>query len=257
MSDVTFPSERTAVLTGAASERGIGRATADKLASLGWSIAIVDIDGDAARAAAAAIEAARGIRAIGVGADVSDKDSVDAAITEIEAAMPPIVGLVNLAGISSPTEFMNETVDAWDRVFAINMRGSFLVSQRVLAGMIERRLGRIVSISSISAQRGGGTYSKVAYSASKAAIIGFTRALAREMGQHNITVNAVAPGPIDTDIMGGTLSDERKSAMAADILMGRVGTRDDVAALIAFLLGADAGYITAATYDINGGLQIS
>ncbi|WP_104134898.1 MULTISPECIES: SDR family NAD(P)-dependent oxidoreductase [unclassified Cryobacterium] len=257
MSDVTFPTDRTAVLTGAASERGIGRATADKLASLGWSIAIVDIDGDAARVAAAAITAARGIRAIGVAADVSDKDSVDAAITEIEAAMPPIVGLVNLAGISSPTEFMNETVEAWDRVFAINMRGSFLVSQRVLAGMIERQLGRIVSISSISAQRGGGTYSKVAYSASKAAIIGFTRALAREMGQHNITVNAVAPGPIDTDIMGGTLSDERKSAMSADILMGRVGTRDDVAALIAFLLSADAGYITAATYDINGGLQVS
>ena len=252
-----FPADRTAVLTGAASERGIGRATADKLASLGWSIAIVDIDGDAARAAAAAIAVARGVRAVGVAADVSNKESVDAAITEIEAAMPPIVGLVNLAGISSPTEFMNETVEAWDRVFAINMRGSFLVSQRVLAGMIERRLGRIVSISSISAQRGGGTYSKVAYSASKAAIIGFTRALAREMGQHNITVNAVAPGPIDTDIMGGTLSDERKSAMAADILMGRVGTRDDVAALIAFLLSADAGYITAATYDINGGLQIS
>ena len=257
MSDITFPTDRTAVLTGAASERGIGRATADKLASLGWSIAIVDIDGDAAREAAAAITAARGIRAIGVAADVSDKDSVNAAITEIEAAMPPIVGLVNLAGISSPTEFMNETVEAWDRVFAINMRGSFLVSQRVLAGMIERQLGRIVSISSISAQRGGGTYSKVAYSASKAAIIGFTRALAREMGQHNITVNAVAPGPIDTDIMGGTLSDERKNAMSADILMGRVGTRDDVAALISFLLSADAGYITAATYDINGGLQVS
>jgi len=257
MSDVTFPADRTAVLTGAASERGIGRATADKLASLGWSIAIVDIDGDAAREAAVAIQAAHGTPTIGVAADVSDKESVDIAITQIEASMPPIVGLVNLAGISSPTEFMNETVEAWDRVFAINMRGSFLVAQRVLAGMIERRLGRIVSISSISAQRGGGTYSKVAYSASKAAIIGFTRALAREMGQHNITVNAVAPGPIDTDIMGGTLSDERKSAMAADILMGRVGTRDDVAALIAFLLSSDAGYITAATYDINGGLQIS
>ncbi|KGJ81760.1 short-chain dehydrogenase [Cryobacterium roopkundense] len=252
-----FPADRTVVLTGAASERGIGRSTADKLASLGWSVAIVDIDADAARTAASAIESARGIRAIGVGADVSDKASVDAAIGEIEATMPPIVGLVNLAGISSPTEFMSETVEAWDRVFAINMRGSFLVSQRVLGGMIDRKLGRIVSISSVSAQRGGGTYSKVAYSASKAAIIGFTRALAREMGEHNITVNAVAPGPIDTDIMGGTLTDERKSEMSADILMGRVGTRDDVAALISFLLSADAGYITAATYDINGGLQVS
>jgi NAD(P)-dependent dehydrogenase (short-subunit alcohol dehydrogenase family) len=256
-SELNFPSDRTVVLTGAASERGIGRSTADKLASLGWNIAIVDIDAEAARVAASAIAATRGIQAIGVGADVSDKDSVDAAISEIEATMPPIVGLVNLAGISSPTEFMSETVEAWDRVFAINMRGSFLVSQRVLGGMIERKLGRIVSISSISAQRGGGTYSKVAYSASKAAIIGFTRALAREMGQHNITVNAVAPGPIDTDIMGGTLTAERKSEMSADILMGRVGTREDVAALISFLLSADAGYITAATYDINGGLQVS
>ena len=256
-SELTFPTDRTVVLTGAASERGIGRATADKLASLGWNIAIVDIDAAAAAAAAASIQEARGVRAIGVGADVSDKPSVDAAIAEIEAAMPPIVGLVNLAGISSPTEFMDETVEAWDRVFAINMRGTFLVSQAVLAGMIERKLGRIVSISSISAQRGGGTYSKVAYSASKAAIIGFTRALAREMGEHNITVNAVAPGPVDTDIMGGTLSEERKGEMAKDILVGRVGTREDIAALIAFLLGADAGYITAATYDINGGLQVS
>jgi NAD(P)-dependent dehydrogenase (short-subunit alcohol dehydrogenase family) len=123
--------------------------------------------------------------------------------------------------------------------------------------MIERELGRIVSISSISAQRGGGTYSKVAYSASKAGILGFTRALAREMGEHNITVNAIAPGPIDTDIMGGTLSDERKAQMSEGIMMGRVGTREEVAALIAFLLSEDAGYITAATYDINGGLQVS
>jgi NAD(P)-dependent dehydrogenase (short-subunit alcohol dehydrogenase family) len=123
--------------------------------------------------------------------------------------------------------------------------------------MIERKLGRIVSVSSISAQRGGGTYSKVAYSASKAGIIGFTRALACEMGQHGITVNCVAPGPVDTDIMGGPLSDDRKNAMSADILMGRVGTVHDVAALMTFLVSEDAGYITAATYDINGGLHVS
>ena len=105
--------------------------------------------------------------------------------------------------------------------------------------------------------RGGGTYSKVPYSAAKAAIIGFTRALARELGPHGITVNAVAPGPIDTDIMGGTLTEERKARMSADNLVGRVGTVEDVAALLTFLMGEDAGYITAATYDINGGLQIS
>src|SRR4029453_17485680 len=179
------------------------------------------------------------------------------AIDEVEANMPPIVALANLAGISSPTEFMDETLEAWERVFKINMTGTFLVTQRVLRGMIERKLGRIVSISSISAQRGGGTYSKVAYSASKAGIIGFTRALAREVGEFGVTVNAIAPGPIDTDIMGGTLSDERKAQMSEGIMMGRVGTREEVAALISFLLGQDSGYITAATYDINGGLQVS
>ena len=95
------------------------------------------------------------------------------------------------------------------------------------------------------------------HSASKAAVIGFSRALAREVGQHNITVNSVAPGPIDTDIMGGTLTDERKAQMSADILLGRVGTVQEVAALLCFLMSENAGYITAATYDINGGLQIS
>jgi len=251
-----FPAERTAVLTGAGSPRGIGRATAGRLAREGWAVAILDIDGDAAKAAAEDI-GARGVKTIGVAADVSDRESVDAAIQEVESAMPPIFGLVNLAGISSPTEFMAETIEGWDRVFAINMRGTFLVTQRVLTGMIERKMGRIVSISSISAQRGGGTFSKVAYSASKAGILGFTRALAREMGPHNITVNAVAPGPIDTDIMGGTLTEERKAQMSEGIMVGRVGTREEVAALICFLMGEDAGFITAATLDINGGLQVS
>jgi 2-hydroxycyclohexanecarboxyl-CoA dehydrogenase len=250
-------SRRTAVLTGAASRRGIGRATAARLAGDGWAIAVLDIDGDEARAAAAEIGAAHDVQALGLGVDVSDQTAVDAAIAEVEAGLPPIVGLANLAGIASPVPFMNETVEGWDRIFAVNMRGTFIVTQRVMRGMIERRQGRVVSISSVSAQRGGGTYSKVAYSASKAAIIGFTRALAREVGEYGITVNAVAPGPVDTDIMGGLLTDERKAAMSADTLLGRVGTPDEVAALIAYLLGDDAGWITAATYDINGGLQIS
>ena len=105
--------------------------------------------------------------------------------------------------------------------------------------MLAAGVGRIVSVSSVSAQRGGGTYSKVPYSASKAAIIGFTRALAREMGPHGITVNCVAPGPIDTDIMGGTLSEERKAELGAANMVGRVGTVAEVAALMAFLLGED------------------
>lgn len=252
-----FPAARTAVVTGAASARGIGRATAVRLASDGWAVAILDLRKTDAAAAAVEVATATGGEVIGVGADVSNQASVVAAIDEVEAALPPIVGLVNLAGISSPTPFMEETVEGWDRVFAVNTRGTFLVTQRVLQTMIEQRLGRIVSVSSISAQRGGGTYSKVAYSASKAAVIGFTRALAREVGEHNITVNAVSPGPIDTDIMGGALTDERKAEMSADVLMRRVGRPEEVAALLAYLLSEDAGWITAATYDINGGLQVS
>lgn len=253
----TFPSARTAVVTGAASARGIGRALAGRLAAAGWAVAVLDLDQEACIAVADELSAEYGVPAVGVAVDVSDEESVDAAIAEVERELPPVVALANIAGISSPTLFAEETVEGWDRVFAVNVRGVFLVTRRVLTGMTDRRLGRIVTISSVSAQRGGGTYSKVAYSASKAAVIGLTRALAREVGSSGVTVNCVAPGPVDTDIMGGPLTDERRAAMSADTLLGRVGTVDDVAALMEFLLGPDSSWITAATYDINGGLQIS
>ena len=252
-----FPTERTAVITGGASERGIGKATARRLAAAGWSIAIVDVAVTDAERTAEEISARFDVRAVGVGADVADPESVGDAFATIERDLPPVVGLANIAGIGSPTPFMDTTVEEWDRVLAINLRGAFIVTQRALRGMIERRLGRIVSISSISAQRGGGTYSKVAYSASKAGLLGFTRAVAREVGEFGITVNAVAPGPIDTDIMGGALTEDRKKSMSAGGMLGRVGTPDEVAALISYLLGPDAGFITAATYDINGGIQVS
>jgi NAD(P)-dependent dehydrogenase (short-subunit alcohol dehydrogenase family) len=255
--DNPFPGERTAVITGAASRRGIGRAAADRLARDGWSIAVLDLDDEAAKRTAAEIAGNRSAAALGVAADVSDEDSVEAAIARVEASLPPIIGLANVAGVSSPTDFLDVTTAEWDRVFDINMRGTFLVTRRVVPAMIAAGVGRIVNVSSVSAQRGGGTYSKVPYSASKAAVIGFTRALAREMGPHGITVNSVAPGPIDTDIMGGTLTEERKAEMSADSMTGRVGTPEEVAALLAFLLSEEAGYITAATYDINGGLQVS
>lgn len=247
----------TAVITGAGSARGIGLALAAQLAQQGWALALLDIDGEATERNARQLSAAHGVQAVGLAADVSEESSVAEAIVAVQRALPPIVGLANLAGISSPTEFAAVTPPEWDRVFAVNMRGTYLVTHAVLPGMVERGFGRIVSVSSISAQRGGGTYSKVAYSASKAAIIGFTRALAREVGRSGVTVNAVAPGPIDTDIMGGTLTDERKAALSADTMVGRVGTPAEVAALMAYLMGPDAGYVTAATYDINGGLQVS
>ena len=252
-----FPAERTAVVTGGASPRGIGRATADRLARDGWSIAILDLDGEAAKRTAAEIRGNRSVASLGVAADVADPDSVEAAVAQVEAGLPPVVGLANVAGVSSAVDFLDLTLAEWDRVFDINMRGAYLITRRVVPTMVAAGVGRIVSVSSVSAQRGGGTYSKVPYSAAKAALIGFSRALARELGPHGITVNCVAPGPIDTDIMGGPLTEERKAALGAASMVGRVGTVAEVAALIAFLLGEEAGYITAATYDINGGLQVS
>ena len=252
-----FPAERTAVVTGAASPRGIGRATASRLAGSGWSVAVLDLDDAASRATAAEIADRHGVAALGVGTDVADRASVDAALARVEESLPPVVALANVAGVSSPIAFLEVTAEEWDRVVDINLKGTFHVTQAVMHGMVERRLGRVVSVSSVSAQVGGGTYSKAPYSAAKAGIVGLTRAVAREVGPFGVTVNAISPGPVDTDIMGGTLSDERKEELARNVMVGRVGTVDDMAALICFLLSEEAGYITAANYDINGGMHVS
>ena len=251
-----FPQDRTVVVTGAASPRGIGRALATRLAHAGWSVAVLDVDGHAAGVLAGELAAATGQRCIGLTADVADERSVDEAISSVEQRLPAIVGLANVAGVASPMPFLELTATEWDRVFAVNSRGTFLVTRRVVPGMVARGLGRVVSVSSTSAQRGGGTYSKVAYSAAKAAVLGMTRALAREVGKDGVTVNAVAPGPIDTDIMGGPLTDRRKAELVGELVVDRVGQPDDVAALMEFLLGPDSGYISGATYNINGGLII-
>lgn len=253
---VALPAERTAIVTGAASARGIGRATAERLAREGWAVAVLDLDGDRAREVARVLTDRYRVRCLGLDADVTDGVSVATAIDTIETELPPIVGLANVAGVSSPVSFLEVSEQEWDRVFAVNSRAVFLVTQRVAKGMVSRGCGRIVSVSSASAQRGGGTFSKVPYSASKAAVLGFTRAVARELGPHGITVNSVSPGPIDTDIMGGTLTEERKRELIRDLPIGRIGSVDDVAAVIGFLMSGDAGYITGATYNVNGGLII-
>lgn len=252
-----FPAERTAIITGGASPRGIGKVTAARLAAEGWSIAIIDLDADASKAVAADVAAEFGVQAIGVGASVADEAQIRRAIDEVEASMPQIVGLVNIAGISNPTPFLDLTLDEWERVFAVNLRGTFLATQHAARTMVKNGVGRVVSLSSVSAQRGGGTFSKVPYSAAKAGVIGFSRAVARELSPLGVTVNAISPGPIDTDIMGGPLDDERKADLSSGVLVGRVGQPTEVAALIAFLMREEAGWITGANYDINGGLHFS
>ncbi len=198
-----------------------------------------------------------GVQSLGLGVDVTDEAAIDEAVKVVEAELPPIIGLVNAAGVASPTPFLEVTTEEWDRIFDVNMRSAFLVTQRVLPAMIEARAGRITCISSISARRGGGTYSKVPYSAAKAALIGFSRALAREVGEFGITVNCVAPGAVDTEFMGGPLADSTRAAHESAALIPRMANVDDVSSALAYLLSQDAGFITAATLDINGGLQIS
>lgn len=252
-----FPSERTVVITGAASPRGIGRETARTLAARGWNVAILDQDHASAASLASELRNDHGVLAEAFDVDVTDQRAVDAAITNVEARFPQIVGLANIAGISSPTPFLSETAEGWNRVFAVNVTGVFFVTQRVAAIMARHGIGRVVSVSSVSFECGGGVFSKSAYSASKGAVVGLMRAVARELGPHGVTANSVSPGPVDTDIMGGTLTEDRKAAMSRNTLIGRVGTPSDVAAVIAFLLSEEAGNITGETIDTNGGMYLS
>jgi NAD(P)-dependent dehydrogenase (short-subunit alcohol dehydrogenase family) len=246
-------SDFTAIVTGAGSTRGIGRATAHALAAAGWNIAILDLDEVSAKDAAQEVADEQGVQTIGVGCDVTDEASVEAALAVIEGSAPPIGAVVNNAGITSPTPFLDVTGEEWDRIFAVNVRGAYNVTRRVAPGLAERGFGRVVFLSSVSAERGGGVFGGVAYSAAKAAQLGFAKALGRELGPHGVTVNSVAPGLIDTDITGGALEGERKTQLLAGIPVGRNGNVHDVADLITYLCREESGYITGATYDVNGG----
>lgn len=250
-------SDKTAIVTGGASARGIGRATAHTLAAAGWNVAILDLDEGSAKDAADEVAQRAGVQAFGVRCDVTDEASVESALAAVDGSAPPVGALVNNAGITSPTPFLEVTGAEWDRIFAVNVRGAFNITRRVAPGMVERGFGRIVFLSSVSAVRGGGVFGGVAYSAAKAAQLGFTRALAREIGPRGVTVNSVAPGLIDTDITGDALEGERKAQLLAGIPVGRNGKVSDVADLITFLCREETGYITGVTYDVNGGSHIS
>lgn len=250
---IEFPDARTAIVTGVGAPRGIGRVVARRLASEGWSLALIDIDELGVNEFKKELETQGFDDVVAVPTDISSAESVDAAFAIIDKELPAVVGLVNLAGIPCPTALLDLSVEEWNRVFAVNATGSFLMLRAAAQRMVTTGIGRIVNTSSITAFDGGGTFSKGAYAAAKAAVLGLSRGGARELGKYGITVNTVAPGPIDTDIMGGTLTDERKASMAADIPMGRVGRPEDIAAVISFLLSEEAGFISGATYQVDGG----
>ncbi|MBF6383656.1 SDR family NAD(P)-dependent oxidoreductase [Nocardia farcinica] len=252
--------QRTAVVTGATSAQGIGLATARRYAEDGWAVVVLDLDGEKSAKVAATIGTEYSVPAFGHEIDVADEDSVTRAHTAVAAevaagALPPVGALANIAGITSPVPFLETTLELWNRIMAVNATGTYLVTRAFLPDMLERGWGRVITMSSVSAQRGGGVFGKVPYSSAKAAVLGFTRALARELGDSGVTVNAVTPGAVDTAIRVGS-TEEQEAAIRRDIPLGRTATTREVASVITFLSSEDAAYLTGTTIDINGGSHI-
>ena len=236
---------RTAVVTGAA--RGIGRAIAQRLATEGARVTIVDINGEAASKTAAEI----GGIAIGLSADVADADQVKTAIDAALEAMGSIDILVNNAGIVGPDTPVAELQESdWDRVMDINLKGTFLCSRAVVPSMIGRKRGAIVSMASISGKEGNAQMAS--YSVSKAGIICFTKVLAKEVMADGIRVNCVAPALIDSPLLDGVLP-ERVEFLTSKIPMGRLGRMEEVAAVVYFLVSDEASFITGQCFDASGG----
>ena len=243
---------RTAVISGAASPRGIGLATARLFAAHGARVAILDLQqGQAADAAAGLGEHHRGYAC-----DVTDRDACGEAISQVLRDFGGIDILINNAGITQPLRFMDIGQAQWDAVLDVNLRGVLNLSQAVVPHMRGRRAGSIACMSSVSAQRGGGIFGGPHYSAAKAGVLGLAKAMARELGPDGIRVNCVTPGLIQTDITGGKLTPDMKTEIAATIPLGRLGDAIDVARIFLFLASDLSGYVTGAVIDVNGGMLI-
>jgi 2-hydroxycyclohexanecarboxyl-CoA dehydrogenase len=243
---------KIALVTGGAS--GIGAATARRLAAEGARVAIGDVNDDGAR------EVAGELDGFGCPLDVTSTASVRAAVTAIEERLGPLDILVNNAGTDLFSYFVNTDEGMWDFVLGVNLRGVLAVTHAVLPGMQERRVGTIVNVAS-EAGRVGSQGSSV-YSAAKAGVIGFTKAIARESARYRVRCNAVAPGPIETPLLNaapkllGELGERLKQGMINQTVMRRSGEPEEVAAAIAFLASEDASYVTGQTLNVSGGLSM-
>jgi NAD(P)-dependent dehydrogenase (short-subunit alcohol dehydrogenase family) len=242
---------RVAIVTGSGSKRGIGRTIALTLAKQGAAVVVADLNMDGIRDTVNAITEAGG-KALGVEVNVTNKESIDAMVEKVLQTYGRIDILVNNAGISQKVTVQDMTLEDITRVFNVNMFGLFLCTQAVMETMKKQKYGRIVSLSSVSAKRGGGVFGGPHYSASKAAVLGFSKNLAREVAQDGITVNCVAPGLVNTDIWKSLPEDQAKKVIEG-IPMGRPGETEEIAATIAFLVSEEASYITGEEIDINGG----
>jgi len=234
---------RVAIVTGAA--QGMGREIAETLARAGASVVVCDINEEKVQSVA------DNINALGLKTDVTNEEDVGDMVRNTIKRYGTVDILVNNAGILRPTRIDNITKKEWDFVLDVNLNGTFLCTKAVLKTMKEKRFGKIVNMSS-SAGRSVSTLGGAHYTAAKAAILGFTRAVAKEVASHGITVNAVCPGLIDTEMARTECSPEDIERYEKSFPVSRLGTPEEVAALVLFLI-ADAPYITGAAIDINGG----
>jgi 3-oxoacyl-[acyl-carrier protein] reductase len=242
---------RVALVTGAS--RGIGKAIALKLAADGFAVGVNFASSSAKADEVVAMIKKSGGQAVAVQADVSDADAVAAMFVAVTDELGPITVLVNNAGITDDGLLLRMGVDQWDRVIATNLRSVYLCTKTALRAMIRAKGGRIINISSVSGV--SGNPGQANYAASKAGVIGLTKSTAKEVGSRGITVNAVAPGFIATD-MTDALGDEVTRAAAEQISLGRLGSPEEVASVVGYLASDEASYITGQTIVVDGGLAL-
>ena len=247
--------DRVAVVSGAAS--GMGLAIARHLAAQGRRVGLLDLDGDAALRAAEALREA-GANAIGVATDVADRGAVDAALDKVRAELGPIGIMVTSAGLDAFASFTDITLESWERSLAVNLTGTFHCLQAAVPDMLEAHWGRMITISSSSAQ--SGAMRRAHYVAAKGGVIALTKALALELAPHGITVNCIPPGVIDTPMLrraeaAGDVAKLEKLAARA-IPVGRAGTPEDIAVACGFLCSDEAGFITGQVIGVNGGMVL-
>jgi NAD(P)-dependent dehydrogenase (short-subunit alcohol dehydrogenase family) len=243
---------RVAIVTGAGSQIGIGRAIARLFAEAGAQLGLLDVDVASVSALAHELPG----KHLGIECDVTDVASVRRAVAQVGSELGPVTVLVNNAGVTQRRAFSDITGDDYARVVDVSLHGGFLCSQEVLPFMKESG-GSIVFMSSVSAENGGGLFGGAHYCSAKAGLIGLTRALAKEMAPYGIRANAVAPGVVDTDITHGELTAEGKLEIAATVPLQRLGTPADVAACCLFLASDASSYITGEVLNVNGGIYFA